>query len=148
MRIHQQTIIAGIIICLILIFIFVFYQIFLLQTKIVLKETSIIKITPKMEEWNSTKPSNILPTVSKMPIAQGVFSVDMRVRIFKTDGDGLTIRSFAGLEGDPIYLGLDGEEFIIIEGPKIVDNQIWWKIASIVNPQKNGWAVQDYLINN
>ena len=72
----------------------------------------------------------------------------MKVHIFKTDGDGLIIRSSAGFTGIPIYLGLEREEFEIIEGPKIIDSEIWWRIASIEDPQKVGWAVQDYLNNS
>lgn len=148
MKIPQQTVFAGIIICLILIFIFVIYQVFLIQGKIVLEDTSIIMITPKIEDWISNKPSNILPIASQMPIPSGVFSIGMRVRIFMTDGDGLVIRSNAGFDGIPIYLGLEGEEFEITEGPTIIGSQIWWRIASIGDQQKIGWAVQDYLKNN
>ncbi len=146
MKISRHVLIAALIISLILIFLFLVYQVLLIQSNITLKDTSTIVVTPNLESWNSTKSSNELLIASQTPNPPGVFSVGMYIHIYKTEGDGLRIRSFAGFDGIPMYLGLEGEEFEIVEGPKINDSKIWWKIVSISNPQKIGWAVQDYLM--
>ena len=148
MKISQHAIIAGVIISLMLIFSFAVFQIFLIQSKIILKENSTIIISPKNGYQSSTQSSNNFPIASQTSNPPGVFSLGMKVRVFKTDGDGLIIRSSVGFNGIPIYLGLEMEEFEIIEGPKIIDSEIWWRIASIEDPQKVGWAVQDYLDNS
>jgi len=148
MKILQHAIIAGVIISLMLVFSFVVFQIFLIQSKIILKENSTIIISPQNGYQSSNQSSNNFPIASQTSNPPGVFSLGMKVHVFKTDGDGLIIRSSAGFNGIPIYLGLEMEEFEIIEGPKIIDSEIWWRIASIEDPQKVGWAVQDYLDNS
>jgi len=103
-------------------------------------------ITPYLGDWESIRSCNDLPQASQTPNLPGVFSVGMYVQISKTGGDGLRIRSIAGFDGIPMYLGSEGERFEIVEGPKINEGKIWWKIVSINNPQKIGWAVQDYFM--
>ena len=98
-----------------------------------------------MENPNSVKTDNELLIASQTPNLPGVFSVGMHVQIYMTGGDGLRIRSIAGFDGTPMFLGSEGENFEILEGPEIIDSTIWWKIASVSNPKKTGWAVQDYL---
>ena len=146
MKISRHVFIAASIIGLMLVFFFLIYQVFLTQSHIILKDTSTIVITPNLDSWNSTKSSNELLVATQTPNPPGVFSVGMHIHIYKTEGDGLRIRSFAGFDGIPMYLGSEGEEFEIVEGPNINDSKIWWKIESISNPQKIGWAVQDYLM--
>jgi hypothetical protein len=145
MKISKSVFIAAIIISLTFVFLFIVFQTLITQLIIILKDTSTIVITPRLESWDSPNSSNNLVIASQTPNLPGVFSVGMVLHISKTGGDGLRIRSFAGFDGIPIYLGLEGEEFEIIEGPKIIDSEIWWKIVSISNHQKIGWAVQDYL---
>ena len=141
MKISRQVFIAAIIIRLIFVFFFFIYQALLTQSKISLKDTSTIMITPYLGDWNSTKSSNELLKASQTPNLPGVFSICMHIYISKTGGDGLRIRSLAGFDGIPTYLGLEGEGFVIIEGPKLNEGKIWWKIVSINNPKKIGWAV-------
>ena len=146
MKISRQVFIAAIIISLILVFFFFIYQAFLTQSIISLKDTSTIMVTPYLGDWNSTRSSNKLLKASQTPNLPGVFSVGMYVYVSNTGGDGLRIRSSAGFDGIPMYLGSEGEEFEIVEGPKINESKIWWKIVSISTPKKIGWAVQDYFM--
>ena len=146
MKIPKQVFIAAIIISLLFAFFFYISQALLTESIIILKDTSTIVITPRLGSGNSTKSNNEVLKASQTPNHPGVFSLGTYVYISKTGGDGLRIRSFAGFDGIPMYLGTEWEEFEIIEGPKIVDSKIWWKIVSINNPQKIGWTVQDYLM--
>ena len=45
-----------------------------------------------------------------------------------------------------MFLGTEGEEFEIIQGPNIEDNTVWWFIEGIANSSRKGWAAQDYLM--
>ena len=146
MKISRHIFIAALFISLIFVFFFFVYQIFLTQSTIFLKDTGTIVITPNLGNLNSTKSSNELLVASLTPNPPGVFSVGTHIHIYKTGGDGLRIRSIAGFDGIPMYLGLEGEEYEIVEGPKINEGKIWWKIVSISNSQKIGWAVQDYFM--
>ncbi len=146
MKIPKQVFIAAIIISLLFAFFFYIYQALLTESIIILKDTSTIMITPRLGSGNSKKSNNEVFKASQTPNHPGVFSLGTYVYISKTGGDGLRIRSFAGFDGIPMYLGSEWEEFEIIGGPKIIDSKIWWKIVSINNPQKIGWTVQDYLM--
>ncbi len=146
MKISRNVIIAALIISLILVLFFLIYQTLLTQSVVILTDAATILITPRLENWNSTKSSNELLKASQTPNPPGIFSVGMYVHISNTGGDGLRIRSFAGFDGVPVYLGQEGEQFEIIGGPMIKDSEIWWKIASISETQKIGWAVQDFLL--
>jgi len=75
----------------------------------------------------------------------GVFSVGLNVAINNTGGDGLRIRQDPGLNSPPLFLGREGEEFFIIAGPSLVDSLVWWRLESVSDQLRNGWAVQDYL---
>ena len=145
MRISKPAITAGLIIGFILILFFVLYQVILAQSQLTLSDTSVIFITPHSEiENSSTQNENEMDPLQPTNIP-GVFYTGMAVQIHDTGGDGLRIRASAGLEGTPVYLGQEGENFEIIEGPEIVDSKIWWKIVSIDDPQKKGWAVQEFM---
>jgi len=132
MKISRHVFIAAIIISLIFVFLFIIYQTLLTQSNIILKDISTFRITPHLGNGISTKSSNELVIASQTPNIPGVFSVGMSIHISKTGGDGLLIRSVAGFNGIPKYLGAESEEFEIIEGPVIIDSKIWWKISSIV----------------
>jgi len=145
MKFSRPVLIAAIIISLIFTLSFIFFQIIISRSVIILNENNAILITPQIGDLDSTKTGDEYLQASQTPNLPGVFSTGMVVHIFQTGGDGLKIRSFAGLEGIPVYLGFEGEEFEIIAGPEIVDSKIWWKIVSISDAKKSGWAVQEYL---
>ena len=145
MKLSRPVLIAAIIISLIFTLSFIFFQIIISRSVIILNDTNTILITPQLGDLDAAETSGKLLQASQTPNLPGVFSTGMVVHIFQTGGDGLKIRSTAGFEGIPVYLGSEGEEFEIIAGPEIVDSKIWWKIVSISDPQKSGWAVQEYL---
>ncbi len=62
-----------------------------------------------------------------------------------TEGTGLRLRQEPGLNGKFVYLGEDGEAFLIIDGPDAIDGYIWWKIKKVDGADIQGWAVEDYL---
>ena len=145
MRFPRQSIIAGIAICFILVLLFIIYQILLIKLEIIVENQSTIYITPINDDFKSSKTNKENIAENNISKKSGGISLDTNVIVNNTGGDGLIIRALAGADGKPLYLGLDGEEFEIIDGPTKIDNQIWWKIKSIVDLEKVGWVVQDFL---
>lgn len=67
------------------------------------------------------------------------------IQISGTGGDGLRLRVEPSLGAEINYLGLEGEAFIVIEGPSLSDGFTWWRLESPTDQTRNGWAVSDYL---
>ncbi|MDO9547043.1 MAG: hypothetical protein Q7J07_09900 [Pelolinea sp.] len=143
MKISKNVIIAAAFICLAFVFIFLIYLAFLSRVVISIDDGSTIKITPR--SYDPLNSNDAMDSTTPTPNPPGVYSKGMHVQIAGTGGDGLRIREFAGLDKTPLFLGLENEEFQIIDGPEIYDSSIWWKIRSVENSSKIGWAVQDYL---
>jgi hypothetical protein len=75
----------------------------------------------------------------------GTIGIGGYVQVFGTDGTSLNIRSSSGLNGNIVFQALDGELFVIEDGPVVSDNYTWWKIKSSVDANRTGWAVDNYL---
>lgn len=73
------------------------------------------------------------------------FNLDNKVRVSGTGNDGLRMRKYPGINEEILYLAGEGEALKIIDGPKIIESQIWWGLISLDDPKKSGWSVQDYL---
>jgi len=92
-------------------------------------------------------PTEVLPTPSLSPaeLETGKIQVDTIVKINGTGGDGLRLRMEPGVSAAPIYLGKEGEEFLVIDGPQRQDGFNWWKLKSEKDAGRNGWAAADFL---
>jgi hypothetical protein len=73
-------------------------------------------------------------------IQQGGFA-----QISGTEGEGLRLRRDPSLNGEIIYLGLEGEIFQVVGGPEEQDGYLWWKLTAPLNESRSGWAVSNYL---
>jgi hypothetical protein len=67
------------------------------------------------------------------------------VQISGTEGEGLRLRRNPSLNGEIIYLGLEGEVFEVVGGPEEVDGYLWWKLTAPLNETRSGWAVSNFL---
>lgn len=85
------------------------------------------------------------PSLSPAELETGRIQVDTMVKINGTGGDGLRLRMEPGVSAAPIYLGKEGEEFLVIDGPNRADGFNWWKLRSEKDSSRNGWAAADYL---
>jgi len=136
----RDLLIASLVVSIVILmlFVFMFTQI---GNNIVVNDIS-LEVTPFSGQNAEYDNSNTeIPT----PIP-GVFAAGYTVKIFNTGGDGLRIRLEPGLNSQPLFLGVEGEEFRIIEGPNISDNKVWWMIEAANDPSRAGWAAQDYLM--
>jgi hypothetical protein len=75
----------------------------------------------------------------------GDISKDISVQISGTGGDGLRLRTEPGLKGEIKYLGLEGEIFLVDDGPQMVDGYTWWFLVAPYDTAVRGWAVSNYL---
>lgn len=83
------------------------------------------------------------PTVA--PVAGDGIGIGMYVQILGTGGDGLRLRSGAGMSYDPIFLGMEAEVFEVMDGPREGDGFMWWFLKAPYDPNRKGWARSDYL---
>lgn len=84
------------------------------------------------------------PELSPTP-PEGILAPGAYVQILGTGGDGLRLRTGAGLDFDVRYLGLEAEVFQVRDGPKQVDDYTWWHLVAPYDESRNGWAVSEYL---
>ncbi len=67
------------------------------------------------------------------------------IRVVGTGGDGLRLRSSAGLAGEIKFLIKDGEELIIDDGPQEEDGYTWWHVQLLTDETVSGWGVSEYM---
>ena len=75
----------------------------------------------------------------------GGLAVGQVVQVTGTGGEGLRVRSQAGLDALILFLGSEGEYFEIKDGPQQKDGYAWWYLVSTSDPKRNGWAVSNFL---
>jgi hypothetical protein len=67
------------------------------------------------------------------------------VQIKGTDGSGLNIRSGAGVNYTPNFVGLDAEVFLVQDGPVEADGYYWWLLVAPYDQNRSGWAASNFL---
>jgi hypothetical protein len=94
-----------------------------------------------------TSPAPVTPTVTGLPVPPppGNLSVGAYVQVTGTGGDGLRLRTDPGLNSDVRMLGLEGEVFIVQEGPQEADDYSWWYLVGPFDETRRGWAVSNFL---
>lgn len=92
---------------------------------------------------------NVTPTATIDPFALSPTPTGLAIgsyaQISGTEGEGLRIRSTPGLTGEPVFLGLDAEVFIVQDGPREADGYIWWYLVAPYDQARAGWAAANFL---
>jgi hypothetical protein len=96
--------------------------------------------TPTVEEIDS--PDVPAETAT---LEAGVMGIGAFVQVSGTDGDGLRLRQGPGLDYEMQFLGLDGELFLIGDGPVEADGYTWWFVIGSYDETRQGWAAADFL---
>lgn len=96
--------------------------------------------TPTPNVTATATPDPFAPSPTPTGLAIGSYA-----QITGTGGDGLRIRSEPGLTGEPVFLGLDSEFFLVQDGPREADGFVWWYIVAPYDETRKGWAAADYL---
>jgi len=90
-------------------------------------------------------PTTLAPTNTPEPTVAEDFTVGSQVAITGTEGAGLAVRQGPGVEYTYFFVANEGERFVIEEGPREADGYIWWYIADPADPDREGWAAQDWM---
>jgi len=91
---------------------------------------------PSTEDGALSAPT---PTISP-DIAIGRY-----VRVASTGGYGLSLRSGPGENYTRMDVAMEGEVFIVVDGPTVSGGSEWWKIRSHANEEREWWAVGNFL---
>jgi hypothetical protein len=83
------------------------------------------------------------PTVTVMPVIP--IQIGSTVMITGTEGDGLAVRQGPGLDFPYFFVGNDGDQFVVEDGPREADGYVWWYISDPNDSDRTGWAVENYL---
>ena len=89
-----------------------------------------------------------LPALINLPtqtVSPGILAKGMDTYVMGSGDQGVRVRNGAGINFITIKIALDGEEFVLIDGPIVSDGYAWWKVKSYIDPTIEGWMVQDYL---
>ncbi|MDL1911201.1 hypothetical protein FBQ81_11045 [Chloroflexi bacterium CFX6] len=96
-----------------------------------------------------TATPNVTPTATIDPFAPSPtptgIAVGSYAQITGTNGEGLRIRAAPGLSGEPVFLGLDSEVFLVQDGPREADGYVWWYLVAPYDDARAGWAAADFL---
>jgi hypothetical protein len=143
------TILGGVLVALLLLgLVFVMTRMLYPSPSTVLVPTSVMKVISA-----ATPTSLVIPGQTPVPSATptldpsiyGGIGIGQYVQISGTGGDGLRLRTGAGTENPPLFLGFESEVFLVQDGPKEAGGMIWWLLVSPTDEARKGWASARYL---
>lgn len=82
---------------------------------------------------------------SATPPAAGTFDLGELVQVQGTQGDGLRLRTAAGLGAEIRFVALESEVFEVQDGPIEADGYMWWFLVNPYDSSMQGWGVANYL---
>jgi len=104
--------------------------------------------TPSPAPTLSASPTRI-PTEEvddePMPTVSPGMAVGRYVQVAGTGGSGLNLRSGPGQTAGRMDVALEGEVFVIVDGPTVAGDAEWWQIEDPDDPARRWWAVANYL---
>jgi hypothetical protein len=96
--------------------------------------TPVVTVVP-----SPTTTTELVPTVSP-EIAIGGY-----VRVAGTGGYGLNLRAGPGEDYERLDVALEGETFLVVDGPTVYGDSEWWKIRDPEEQERQWWAVGNFL---
>ena len=78
-------------------------------------------------------------------VSEDGLSVGALVEVHGTENTGLSVRPNPGTGGYLNFVAAEGEIFKIVDGPDSKNDYVWWKIESVNDPDRIGWAVGEFL---
>jgi hypothetical protein len=86
------------------------------------------------------------PTTAAAAIATGEIRIGVRINVSGTGNIGLSIRAEAGVNAERVSVAQEGERLLVVGGPRQADNYTWWFVRDELDPTREGWAAQDFMI--
>lgn len=102
--------------------------------------------TPTAAPTPSSSPT-VLPTETSepTPTVSPDIAVGGYVRVAGTGGDGLNLREGPGKDYVRKDIALDGEVFLVVDGPAVASGSPWWKLRDVEDGAREWWAVGNFL---
>jgi hypothetical protein len=85
------------------------------------------------------------PTEEPTPTISPGVAIGRYVQVVGTGGYGLSLRSGPGENYTRMDVALEGEVFIVIDGPTMAGGSEWWKVQDRENVEREWWAVGNFL---
>jgi hypothetical protein len=105
--------------------------------------------TPTPIIWTPTPAPSPTPppteTAEPTPTVSPEIAIGRYVRVTGTGGYGLNLRSGPGENYERIDIALEGQAFLVVDGPTVSGGSTWWKIRDPENEQREWWAVGNFL---
>ena len=105
--------------------------------------------TPTAIVWTPTiAPSPTPPpteTVEPIPTTSPEIAIGRYVQVTGTGGYGLNLRSGPGEAYPRMDVALEGEIFLVVDGPTVTSGSDWWKIRDQENEEREWWAIANFL---
>ena len=84
-------------------------------------------------------------TVEPIPTTSPEIAIGRYVRVAGTEGHGLSLREGPGENYARVDVALEGEIFIVVDGPTVSGDSQWWKVRDPENEEREWWAVGNFL---
>jgi len=84
-------------------------------------------------------------TAEPTPTISPEIAIGRYVRVAGTGGYGLSLRSGPGESYTRMDVALEGEVFIVVDGPTASGGSEWWRIRDHENEEREWWAVGNFL---
>lgn len=105
--------------------------------------------TPTPIIWTPTPvpTSTPLPTATDepTPTTSPDIAIGRYVQVTGTGGYGLSLRDGPGESYTRVDVALEGEIFIIVDGPTLSGGSEWWKIRDPDNELREWWVIGNFL---
>ena len=98
--------------------------------------------TPTTAPTSTTSPTE---TAEPAPTISPGIAIGRYVRVAGTGGHGLSLRSGPGENYARMDVALEGEVFIVVDGPTPSGGSEWWKIRDPEDEEREWWAVGNFL---
>ena len=84
------------------------------------------------------------PTAIAPPAASGI-AIGRYVQVVNTGGYGLSLREGPGGNYTRMDVALDGETFVVVDGPTAAGDSEWWQLRDPENEERVWWAAGNFL---
>src|SRR5258708_1240991 len=87
-----------------------------------------------------------LPTVPPtLTLPPGDFAIGETVKVVGVGDSSLNVRSAPGTDSTVKFRALDGETYVLKDGPQQASSDAWWFIQDLVDSSKCGCASRHFL---
>ena len=84
-------------------------------------------------------------TAEPTPTASAGIAIGRYVQVAGTGGSGLSLREGPGSNYPRVDVALEGEVFIVVEGPSPSGGFQWWRVRDPDNEERVWWAAGNFL---